>query len=99
MIDFLQRTLREKELAGQKNKISKLENLCRALQAERNALLGKARSLEGKYAQGRLKLFNEKICIRWTCVTCLCYCSLELGCNHFCLKVVAFNAVLFYKEM
>ncbi|KAJ8027505.1 Alpha-taxilin [Holothuria leucospilota] len=42
-----ERTLREKELAGQKNKISKLENLCRALQAERNALLGKARSLEG----------------------------------------------------
>ncbi|XP_063954705.1 alpha-taxilin-like [Lytechinus pictus] len=34
----------EKELLDRKIKINRLENLCRALQAERNALIGKARS-------------------------------------------------------
>lgn len=45
----LQRALKEKELSAQKMKVMRLEKLCRALQAERNTLLGKARSKEGKH--------------------------------------------------
>ena len=43
-----QKTVRDKDLGDQRTKIMRLEKLCRALQAERNALLGKARAEGGK---------------------------------------------------
>ncbi|XP_072036093.1 beta-taxilin-like isoform X1 [Amphiura filiformis] len=42
-----EKTVRDKDLGDQRTKIMRLEKLCRALQAERNALLGKARAEEG----------------------------------------------------
>ncbi|XP_070567518.1 alpha-taxilin-like isoform X7 [Ptychodera flava] len=39
-----EKTIRDKEMLAQSNKIQKLEKLCRALQAERNALIGKTKA-------------------------------------------------------
>ncbi|XP_006815122.2 uncharacterized protein LOC100371254 [Saccoglossus kowalevskii] len=42
-----EKTIRDKEMLSQASKIQKLEKLCRALQAERNALAGKAKDAGG----------------------------------------------------
>ncbi|XP_071818924.1 uncharacterized protein [Apostichopus japonicus] len=56
-----ERALKEKELSAQKMKVMRLEKLCRALQAERNTLLGKARSKEGKEASPSKKQTIESV--------------------------------------
>ncbi|PIK42211.1 putative alpha-taxilin [Apostichopus japonicus] len=56
-----ERALKEKELSAQKTKVMRLEKLCRALQAERNTLLGKARSKEGKEASPSKKQTIESV--------------------------------------